>query len=351
MPAEVMIACAGSGKTTKLIDNVLQNPNQRTLVTTYTEANRQSIEDHFIGRIGFVPPNATIRTWFEFLLADWLRPYSSTLGINVDDIDFNSKPPKFARRSNISDYYLAAPSRVYGDRASDLAARINEKSQNVLNRLECQYHAILIDEVQDLAGYDLELVHAMMKTSLNLILVGDPRQATFVSNNSLRNRQYRRSKIVDWFAKMEREGLCSITVQSNNFRCHPDICEFADNLYPKLGTSVSNWSGAGEHVGVYLVSRQRLGEYLKAYSPVILRHSKIVDTFGHPARNFGEVKGLQFDRTLLFPTQSIQDYLLSGDVKDIKDRARFYVAITRARHSASFLVDEQLVSPIIRKRW
>ena len=42
---------------------------------------------------------------------------------------------------------------------------------------------IFIDEVQDLAGSDLELIKLLFKTNSNTTLVGDPRQVTYLTHN------------------------------------------------------------------------------------------------------------------------------------------------------------------------
>jgi DNA helicase-2/ATP-dependent DNA helicase PcrA len=57
--------------------------------------------------------------------------------------------------------------------------------------------------------------------------------------------------------------------------------------------------------------------------------------------NFGLAKGLTFDRVIIYPTDSIVDWIKGGD--DLKDttRAKFYVALTRSRYS-SFIVCDYL---------
>ena len=61
-----------------------------------------------------------------------------------------------------------------------------------------------------------------------------------------------------------------------------------------------------------------------------------------PAINFGDAKGLTFERVLIYPTKPILAWL-----KDCK----LYVAITRAMHSAAFVddtIDASMLSMISR---
>jgi DNA helicase-2/ATP-dependent DNA helicase PcrA len=74
-----------------------------------------------------------------------------------------------------------------------------------------------------------------------------------------------------------------------------------------------------------------------SFSPVILRHSRVTDTMGLKAINFGTSKGRTFDRVMIFPTKPMLKYLDDGDVEKLKDPAKFYVAVTRARHSVAFV--------------
>lgn len=56
--------------------------------------------------------------------------------------------------------------------------------------------------------------------------------------------------------------------------------------------------------------------------------------------NFGESKGLTFDRVLIFPHGLGKKRLASGDLKHVKDSAaKMYVGVTRARHSIAFVFD------------
>jgi DNA helicase-2/ATP-dependent DNA helicase PcrA len=49
---------------------------------------------------------------------------------------------------------------------------------------------------------------------------------------------------------------------------------------------------------------------------------------------------LEFDRVLIIPHGPIKKYLKSGDVNDVKGSlSKFYVAVTRAKHSVAFLYD------------
>jgi DNA helicase-2/ATP-dependent DNA helicase PcrA len=54
--------------------------------------------------------------------------------------------------------------------------------------------------------------------------------------------------------------------------------------------------------------------------------------------NFGEAKGLSFDRVLIYPHRPATKWLRTGDPKHIKgSNTKLYVGITRARQSVAFV--------------
>jgi len=56
--------------------------------------------------------------------------------------------------------------------------------------------------------------------------------------------------------------------------------------------------------------------------------------------NFGESKGLSFDRVLIYPTKDMAEWVKDNN-SELKSeaRAKLYVGVTRARRSAAIIVD------------
>ena len=51
---KLIIAAAGSGKTTYLIDEAIRNREKKVLITTYTQANETEIKKKIIEKINFL---------------------------------------------------------------------------------------------------------------------------------------------------------------------------------------------------------------------------------------------------------------------------------------------------------
>ena len=76
MANELIIACAGSGKTTVLVERALAKANtgETVLITTFTEACEEEIKSKLVKENnGYIPDNITIQTWFSFLIKEKLK--------------------------------------------------------------------------------------------------------------------------------------------------------------------------------------------------------------------------------------------------------------------------------------
>jgi len=203
------------------------------------------------------------------------------------------------------------------------------------------YSHIFIDEVQDLAGYDLELLKLLFKASSNTILVGDPRQGTYSTNSSAKNKKFKKAAIINFF-EVDSLGIETDTTSlTTNYRCNEAICNLSNKLFKDLPPTTSGNSDTTTHDGVFLVKPDDVNEYLKIYSPVQLRENiKAEVNENYRVMNFGESKGLSFDRVLIYPTNPILKWLADNDSELAPtSRSKLYVALTRARYSVGIIYD------------
>ncbi|MEH0417271.1 UvrD-helicase domain-containing protein [Streptomyces sp. B21-083] len=335
-----VIAAAGSQKTQHIIDCVVADPSKRVLVTTYTNENLQQIVNRLSAGTGVLPGHVTVMGWFTFLLNECARPYQSFIldetGM-MGGLNFVGQRSRYIPKSNPKRYYLDSGQAAYRDGVSAFAFEANKASRGmVVDRLSRIYDHIYIDEIQDMAGYDLELLELLMKSPISVTVVGDPRQATFVTNNAAKNRQFKGSGIVEWLGK--RATLCVIENRVESYRCNQEICDFADDLYPDLARTVSKNTEVTGHDGIFTVKKSDVQEYVETYAPVVLRWDKRADTCGLDAMNMGTSKGSTFNRVLIFPTKPMISYYETRDCNQAGDRAKLYVAVTRAKYSATFVL-------------
>lgn len=369
---KLIVAAAGAGKTTFLVNEALKIKDKRVLITTYTQANEAEIRKKIIEINKFIPSNITIQTWFSFLLQHGVKPFQGVLfekeitglilvnsqsGIKAYRKPCNEckaervvkancnrckEPIFFGEEKYFEQHYFTKELKIYSDKLSKFVFRCNEKSDgSVIDRISRIYAHVFIDEVQDLAGYDLELLKLLFKTTSNMLLVGDPRQGTYSTNSSAKNKKFRKNNIVNFFEDDSLEIQKDTTSLTTNYRCNEAICNLSNKLFPDLPLTKSGNIENTTHDGVFLVRKVDVEKYLKTYSPVQLRENlKTEVNPNYSVINFGESKGLTFDRVLIYPTKPILEWLENNSSKLAPtSRSKFYVALTRARYSVGILYD------------
>jgi DNA helicase II / ATP-dependent DNA helicase PcrA len=337
----VVVACAGAGKTTAMVDEALAIKNGRILITTYTLENLGEIKAAIIRKAGCIPSNIDIISWFSFLFNEAARPYHNfclpkhfPIGI-----DFTTHLDHWHSARLGDRYYLNSTGDIYKDLISALAIDCNRRSKGlVLARIARIYTHIFVDEFQDISGYDLDFFESLLGIGITVVAVGDPRQGIFSTNNSRRNSGYSRSGIIEWIYKKRKVPLFEIEEKTTSYRCNQQICDFADKLFPELPRTTSLNSVATGNDGVFTIPKNEAIEYYNKFAPTILRYREDTDTLGLPARNIGIVKGKTFDQVLIFPTEKMLKFLKSGKSSDAGDRGKFYVAVTRAKYSVAFVM-------------
>ena len=353
--SKALIAAAGSGKTTRLINDALVKPSRRVLVTTYTRENLAEIQKRLL-RSGMDFGNVSTSTWYEFLLRDCIKPFQAYMTSEIGKIRsvnfpvIRQRTPWLSRvpKRNFDKYYLDANNDVYHDVASELGCLIDSKSGGkIVSRLSQCFDSIFIDELQDLSGYDLDLIECFIAGGIHVQLVGDPRQAIYSTNTSPRNRQYRRNNIISWTEKLNKAGIIEIEELNTSYRNNQDICDYANQLFPNFPATVAAHDIADPHRGVHLVDPSHLVKYREVFAPQELRWSKASKNVGPNTLNFGEVKGTEFDRVLIHATKPMTDYISKQTELKPEPLAKFYVAVTRARHSVAIVPSSRIDNPNI----
>lgn len=343
----VIIAGAGSRKTQDLIDTGLQAADEgaRSLLAAYTTENQRQVANRIAAAKGVIPPLITVAGWLKFLINEGAKPFQRAIigrPFVIKGLNFEGEPRRgTSKRLSSGDhnprYYVDQQGHMYGRNISDFVCRLNEETDGaVVDRIARFYDHILIDEAQDVAGWDYDVLELLLAADIDVTLVADPRQCVYSTN---RNARRRNLEFIDWVE--QQSGDCTVEERTTNYRSNQEICDFADSIFPEMPKSTSGSTTPCEHTGIKCVKRSGVHEYYERHKPQVLRHSRTSSTDGLPAMNFGESKGSQFDHVLIFPTAPIRQFLRDRDPSHLASgaRARLYVSATRARHSVAFVVD------------
>lgn len=352
-PNRVILASAGSGKTTTIVREAGGDVEIRSYLITYTNNGRGELSDKAYTMFGSIPPQMRISTWYTFILQHFVRPYQAHLHpTRVSTINFKrGRTARYIKRGQRA-YSFSSPDRLHLDKVTDFACLLIEKTNGLpIERFLGICDHLYIDEAQDLSGYDLELIELLLIAGLRITLIGDCRQATYTTNDSQKNKAFVGAKIVAKFEAWQKAGLLKIEHQAFSYRCVQSICDFADAFHPDFANTASRNTDVTDHDGLFAVRENDVDIYREIYEPQTLRYSRATKNVAGSPMNFGAVKGMTFRRTLIYPHGPLKKYLSSGDLKDAgKELAKLYVAVTRARQSVAFVVPAKtanLIVPIV----
>jgi DNA helicase-2/ATP-dependent DNA helicase PcrA len=361
-PNRLVIAAAGSGKTTYLVEEALKIRDQRVLITTYTDSNEAEIRQKFFDVVGHVPANVVIMTWFSLLITHGVMPFQG----GVFDFPVRGmllvQTPSGIRYTNsqgigvpwpeddIANHFFDTRGRVFSDKLSKLAIRCNDQSGGaVIDRLGRVFPHVFVDEVQDLAGCDLDILEALARSPVRLLMVGDPRQVTYLTHHERRYAKYTNGGIADFLATLPQKLKIEVDDASLNqsHRNNAAICAVSSRLFPGLAATqacdcATCRNPPSAHAGVFILRISDYAHYVATVRPMQLR-DKITSTGvdpSSPVMNFGESKGRGFDHVIIMPTTPMQKWLVDPN-SDLaaQSRAKFYVALTRARHSVAIAMN------------
>ncbi len=374
------MAGAGSGKTHKVITESIAEIERggKVLVVTYTTSNQQELRRRFLEVFGTYSDRFVVKGLFSFYLEDMVRPYQQALfPRRIDGICFDQRNPHMrpdstfmlpGRAEQLDDksynprhFLTPCETQVHTGFLAKLASRIMKVTKNsAALRLGEIYTQVFFDEVQDLVGWDYEVLKGLNKVMPTPITcVGDFRQTVYETTFGQKAPKTAAEKIAA-FKSMGFEDE-SLTL---NRRCIQPICDVADAVHN--GAYEATESAVKEvppefvhHLGTFIVKESDVAEYIEVFDPMVLRWSvtsgaKLLPTEAR-CYNFGGSKGLGFDRVLVLPTETQLHFVLDGrkpfPAKDETAQNKMYVAITRARYSLGFIVPDKTAADLRFPIW
>jgi DNA helicase-2/ATP-dependent DNA helicase PcrA len=382
LPNELWIAGAGSGKTHKIITDAITviKGGGRVLVVTYTTNNQAELRARFVEIYGASSEHFVVKGLFSFYLEDMVRPYQSEVFPDrITTISFTENNPHLrpgttyyiegrAEKSedgtiNPLHYLTSCKTKAYSGMLAKLATFIAKLSKDApAKRLNEIYQKVFFDEVQDLVGWDYDVIKSLSKVMANSICcVGDFRQTIYTTTFGHKSPQTLQQKIDYFVGKMKFKKYS----MPRNRRCIQEICDLSDTIHAgQYDKTISGVDKIPEkivhHYGAFIVKQSQVMDYLAAFQPQVLRWSSTTGSRYLPdgliCYTFGSCKGLGFDRVLVIPPDKHLKFI-GGDVKAFEkdkteeSRNKLYVAITRARYSLAFLVEDKFIKNLPYPVW
>ena len=267
-------------------------------------------------------------------------------------LKYRGRFPVYYPEDEVDKHYFTSDYRIYSDKLSKFCVRCNEKSHGyVIERIAALFHYIYIDEIQDMAGYDLEFIKLLMQSDAIIKMAGDPRQVTYHTHFADKYKKYINGKIKEFIQNECKKIECVIDTDTlkGSWRNNKIICDFANKIFPEYPHCESLQKGITGHDGVFLIKEKDVEKYLKKYNPMQLRcqRTRKVNP-NYRVKNFGESKGATYERVLIYPTQKILDWILEGrNIDSFETKCKFYVAITRAQYSVAIVCKNNIRTDVL----
>lgn len=340
------VSAAGSGKTYGICKEALAiaSTGDRVLITTYTNLGVEAIRKEIKAQNdGVVNPRVVVKSWFSFILSDMIKPYQNCLTHVVNGIRGYDYSQAYGHINYFSadknEKYITNANMVRSNEASRLVCKLNKDSGGkVIQRLEEIYKAIFFDEIQDMAGYDIEIIRMLIESAVYIVCCGDNKQATYATHNAKKNKQKTGKNVWSFFSELEKQGLVDIERNLVSRRFNSQICSFANNVFP-IGESITTiMHEVTVHDGVFLIGKDDVDVYYNTFKPKVLRYDIKTKTGNYPAVNFGACKGETFERVMIFPNNPMEKFVVKK--QPLKSPEKYYVAVTRGKYSIAIVMEK-----------
>lgn len=331
MDKRVIFAVAGSGKTTTLINKLSED--KRCLIVTYTDNNVNNIHTAIIQKFGYFPANIKLYSYFQFLYTFCYKPFFAQR-INAKGIEWNM-PPESTLRLKRTDarFYLSKNHYLYYNRIALICECV---ANDIISRIEKYYDCFYVDEVQDFAGHDFNLIKKIIPKNCEVLFVGDFFQHTFdTSNDGIINKNLYNdySKYQKQFQNMGL--LVDTTTLNNSHRCSPAICDF---VRQQLGIQI--FSAKFTNSTIQFIDDEENADVIITDNSIVKLFYSISNKYNCLSMNWGASKGINsFVDVCVILNDTTMKAFMSNSLQELNPQTKnkLYVACTRAKRNLFFV--------------
>lgn len=344
MGKKLILAVAGSGKTTSILNDL--SPERRSLIVTYTNQNLFGLEVKLRERYdGTIPRFVEIRTYFSFLYSFCVRPYFS-YHLRDNGLRYGSVPESAQKRKKDTiRHYMSSGRYLYAARAAKLVTQF-EALNEVRNRLARHFDNLYVDEVQDFAANDFNLLLDLAQADVEVHFTGDFYQHTYDTSRDGRTRATLHSKGPEAYAaEFVRAGFeIDSSTLARSRRCSPSVCSYITDT---IGIDIESCRDNDTEVRFISDRAEALALFQDPETVKLFyqNHSKY-DCYSN---NWGNSKGFdKYQDVCVVLNKTSYGLLKVGRGAELAPatKNKLYVACSRARGNL-YLVEEQLLKSVL----
>ncbi len=340
MDKRVVLAVAGSGKTSRIVNRI--NVDSRCLIVTYTDNNTRHLKNSIIQKLGEMPKGVRVYSYFTFLYSFCYMPLYN-YKLKTKGINFKYPLPKCFQlaRKNTEKHYIDKNDRLFSNRIAKLLIESGVISE-VIQRIEQFFDIVCVDEIQDFAANDFNFMCKLAETNVEMQFVGDFYQHTFDTSRDGTTQQNLHCCFDKYCKKFKDAGFTvDLDCLSHSHRCSPSICAFIDD---HLGIKIQ--SHREDKVEVPFISDEQEIENIYTNDSIVKLFYKESNKYSGNTENWGNVKGLDHynDVCVVLNITTLKLYQ-RNELVNLRPNSKnkLYVACTRAKGNLYFVSEKSLV--------
>jgi superfamily I DNA/RNA helicase len=338
MDKRIILAVAGSGKTSLIVEKL--NLKKRFLLLTYTINNTRNLRESIINKFGFFPDNIVLQSYYVFLYSFCVKPFIA-YQLRPKGIVWKV-PPKWTDREKLNNpwRYVTKDRKLYSNRISKLLD-VCEVLPEINERLEKYYDCLFIDEVQDFAGHDFNLLTNMIKAKIEVCLVGDFFQHTFDTSRDGRTNHSLHSDYLKYQKRFKTNRVkIDADYLNKSWRCSPTVCNFISD---KIGIPIE--SHREDEVNIKFIDNEEDAKLIFEDNSIVKLFYRESYKYECYSRNWGNCKGENCynDVCVVLNNKSMEHYN-KDTLQELPpvSRNKLYVACSRAKGNLYFLSEKMV---------
>jgi DNA helicase II / ATP-dependent DNA helicase PcrA len=338
MDKTLILAVAGSGKTTFIRDQL--ELESRHLIVTYTRENIKNLRNGIIEKFGYFPENIKLFSFFAFLYSFCYKPFRAKID-NPKGLYWDF-PPEFTRwkPENNRLHFFSEDRRIYHNRLSKYLIR-KDLLEKINSRIEKYFDYFHIDEIQDFAGYDFDMLMSLAKTNVNLNWVGDFYQHTYDTSRDGNRNTTLHDNFENYKNQFMNVGL-EIDEKSllKSWRCSKAISDF---ISTQLGIAIESHKEKNSEI-LFIVAQDEIDKIVKD-NTIIKLFLKNHRKYNCYSNNWGKLKGANhLNNVCVILNKTTYKQYEKSKLMDLtpQTKNKLYVACSRANGNLIFIPEEKI---------
>lgn len=246
-------------------------------------------------------------------------------GINWDE------PPEFTRKLKRTDdrYYLDKGQRLYYSR---MAGLLSEKGlvPDIKRRLSKYFASFFVDEVQDFAGHDFNILCDLASADVCTLLVGDFYQHTYDTSRDGNVNMNLHKELTAYKKKLSEQGyVIDDTSLGKSYRCSPTVCDFVSQ---QIGIGIK--SHREDETKVEYVDSEARADQLFHQPDIVKLFYQSHHKYPCFSDNWGASKGIDsYGSVCVVLNDNTDKHYKNGQLASLPSltKNKLYVACTRSR--------------------